>query len=230
MKSSGKACCLIYDWTCHPISGSTFLILAFLAWRFQIDPLTWFSGANQSSTLASRVIDAAQGGHVEFANGIQVDIPPKSLGSNASVHASILTTPPKEVFVPQYSPAIFHEINIGGVALKQPVKLTLSYANLETSSPLDPNLLFVARWENGAWTYLGGEVDTERKTITVATEHFSPFGIFSLPSIDSLLTQFENYFSKCDLPPGNLKNDQWTQLINQIGQRMRRKSRNQYQE
>ena len=217
MKSSGKACCLITIGLAILLVGA-FSVLAVLVWHFQINPLAWLSGANQSSTSTSRVIVATQGGRLGLADDTQVDVPPNALESDASVHITILPTQPEGILVPQDSPVIFREINASGVALKQPVKLTFSYASLETQSSLDPDMLFVARWENGQWVYLGGEVDAQRKTITVDTEHFSIFGIFSLPSLDTLLAELKDYLSKCNLPPITQQDNQLTQLVNQIGQ------------
>lgn len=61
---------------------------------------------------------------------------------------------------------------------EEPVVITLSYSSADVEGIVETSLR-IYRWHNSVWTELPDcEVDTQNKTVTCATDHFSTFGLF----------------------------------------------------
>lgn len=86
-----------------------------------------------------------------------------------------------EVHLEALVPSLFGLLNIGGRGFREPVRLTLSYANATNVG--DPNDLVIVHLP-GWWGYRTAEplpstVDTARKTVTAELDHFSRYAMAS---------------------------------------------------
>lgn len=125
-----------------------------------------FSGMPDLSgtRTASRRIIASEGGFVEL-NGFRVDIPAGALPADTTV---TITLPSDNVL----GKRLIAEFSPHGVQFNTPVTLTFPLTGvLWTGDAIE-----VARWENGAWTSLGGSVDLTGTRLTGQTPHFSTYG------------------------------------------------------
>lgn len=113
---------------------------------------------------ASRRILASEGGFVEI-QGFRVDIPAGALPADTTV---TITLPSDNVL----GKRLIAEFQPHGVQFNAPVTLTFPLTGvLWSGSDIE-----VARWENGAWTSLGGSVDLLGTKLTGQTPHFSTYG------------------------------------------------------
>lgn len=113
---------------------------------------------------ASKRIIASQGGFVEL-NGFRVDIPAGALPSDTTVTINL---PTDNVL----GKRLIADFEPHGVQFSTPVTLTFPLTGvLLLGGPIE-----VARWENGAWTSLGGSVDLAGTKLTGQTPHFSTYG------------------------------------------------------
>ncbi len=113
---------------------------------------------------ASKRIIASEGGFVEI-NGFRVDIPAGALPADTTV---TITLPSDNVL----GKRLIAEFAPHGVQFSTPVTLTFPLTGvLWTGTPIE-----VARWENGAWTSLGGSVNLLGTKLTGQTPHFSTYG------------------------------------------------------
>lgn len=113
---------------------------------------------------AEKYIVASEGGFVQL-NGFRVDIPAGALSQNTTVTIDL---PTDNVL----GKRVIAEFGPHGTQFNTPVKL---------SFPLTGVLLLgqsveVARWENGAWTSLGGSVNLLGTVLSSTTPHFSTYG------------------------------------------------------
>lgn len=113
---------------------------------------------------ASKRILASQGGFVEI-QGFRVDIPAGALPADTTV---TITLPADNVL----GKRLVAEFAPHGVQFSTPVTLTFPLTGVLWSG----SGIEVARWENGAWTSLGGSVDALGTTLTGQTPHFSTYG------------------------------------------------------
>lgn len=113
---------------------------------------------------ASKRILAAQGGFVEL-NGFRVDIPPGALPADTTV---TITLPGDNLL----GKRLIAEFEPHGVQFNTPVTLTFPLVGVLWLG----GAIEVARWENGAWTSLGGDVDLLRTRLTGQTPRFSAYG------------------------------------------------------
>jgi hypothetical protein len=113
---------------------------------------------------ASKRIIASQGGFVEL-NGFRVDIPAGALPADTTVTINLPTDNVLgKRLIADFAPE--------GVQFNTPVTLTFPLVGvLLTGGPIE-----VARWENGAWTSLGGSVNLLGTKLTGQTPHFSTYG------------------------------------------------------
>ena len=114
---------------------------------------------------AEAYIRAAEGGVVEL-NGFRVEIPAGALPADTLVTIDL----PQDAVLGK---RVIAEFGPHAVQFSTPVKITF---------PLEGVLLpatggvGVARWENGAWTPLGGTVSADGKSLSSTTPHFSAYG------------------------------------------------------
>ncbi|MDQ3555550.1 MAG: hypothetical protein M3409_02060 [Gemmatimonadota bacterium] len=114
---------------------------------------------------AEAYIRAAEGGVVEL-NGFRVEIPAGALPADTLVTIDL----PRNAVLGK---RVIAEFGPHAVQFSTPVKITF---------PLEGVLLpstggvGVARWENGAWTPLGGSVSDDGSSLSSTTPHFSAYG------------------------------------------------------
>lgn len=112
---------------------------------------------------AEKWIRAAEGGWVEL-NGFRVDVPAGALPYDALVTIDL----PKDELLGK---RVIAEFGPHAIQFNTPVKI---------SFPLEGVLLTgkaigVGRWENGAWTSLGGSISADGKSLSSTTPHFSTY-------------------------------------------------------
>jgi hypothetical protein len=113
---------------------------------------------------ASKRIIASQGGFVEL-NGFRVDIPAGALPSDTTVTINL---PTDNVL----GKRLVAEFLPHGVEFNTPVTLTFPLIGVLWLG----GTIEVARWENNAWTGLGGSVNLLGTKLTGQTPHFSTYG------------------------------------------------------
>lgn len=140
--------------------------LSVLGGSISLNGVLQFSGMPDltGTRSASRRIVASEGGFVEI-NGFRVDIPAGALPADTTV---TITLPSDNVL----GKRLIAEFQPHGVQFNTPVTLTFPLTGVLWSG--DP--VEVARWENGAWTSLGGSVDPLGTRLTGQTPHFSTYG------------------------------------------------------
>jgi hypothetical protein len=112
---------------------------------------------------ASKRIIASQGGFVEL-NGFRVDIPAGALPADTTVTINL---PTDNVL----GKRVIADFEPHGVQFSTPVTLTFPLTGvLLLGGPIE-----VGRWENGAWTSLGGSVNLLGTKLTGQTPHFSTY-------------------------------------------------------
>lgn len=110
---------------------------------------------------AEKRIVASQGGFVEL-DGFRVDIPAGALPADTVVTIDL----PADNLLGK---RVLAEFGPHGIQFSTPVTLTFPLSGVSLSG--DP--IEVARWENGAWTSLGGTVTANGTKLTGQTPHFS---------------------------------------------------------
>ena len=111
----------------------------------------------------SKLIRASEGGSLEL-NGFRVDIPAGALPQDTVVTIDL----PRDELLGKH---LLAEFGPHGVRFNQPVTLTFPLEGvLWLGEPVE-----VARWENDAWTSLGGTVSPDGKSLSSTTPHFSTY-------------------------------------------------------
>ena len=113
---------------------------------------------------AEKRITASQGGFVEL-NGFRVDIPAGALPADTTVTIDL---PSDNVL----GKRLVAEFGPHGIQFSTPVMLTFPLGGVLWSG----DAIEVARWENGAWTSLGGSVNLLGTKLSGQTPHFSTYG------------------------------------------------------
>ena len=113
---------------------------------------------------AEKYITASQGGFVEL-NGFRVDIPAGALSQNTTITIDL---PSDNVL----GKRLIADFGPEGTQFNTPVTLTFPLTGVLWSG----SAIEVARWENGAWTSLGGSVNLLGTKLTGQTPHFSTYG------------------------------------------------------
>ncbi len=113
---------------------------------------------------AEKYIVASQGGFVEL-NGFRVDIPAGALSQNTTITIDL---PTDNVL----GKRLIADFGPEGTQFSTPV--TISFPLTGVLLPGGP--IEVARWENGAWTSLGGSVNFLGTVLSSTTPHFSTYG------------------------------------------------------
>lgn len=112
----------------------------------------------------SQLIRASEGGSVEL-HGFRVDIPAGALPQDTVITIDL---PRDEVL----GKRVIAEFGPHGIQFEQPVTLTFPLEGvLWLGDPIE-----VGRWENDAWTSLGGTVSADGKSLSSTTPHFSAYG------------------------------------------------------
>jgi hypothetical protein len=127
--------------------------------------LTFIGMPDLSGTRsASKRIIASQGGFVEL-HGFRVDIPAGALPADTTVTINL---PTDNVL----GKRVIADFEPHGVQFSTPVTLTFPLLGVQ----LLGGAIEVGRWENGAWTSLGGSVNLLGTKLTGQTPHFSTYG------------------------------------------------------
>ncbi len=137
-----------------------------LAGTVSVNGLLQFAGTPSlaGTRHAEKRIIASQGGFVEL-NGFRVDIPAGALPADTTVTIDL---PSDELLAKR----LVAEFGPHGVQFNTPVTLTFPLTGvLWNGNPVE-----VARWENGAWTSLGGSVNATGTALSGTTPHFSTYG------------------------------------------------------
>lgn len=112
---------------------------------------------------ASKLIRASEGGSVEL-NGFRVDIPAGALPQDTVITLEL----PRDELLGKHLVA---ELLPHGLQFNEPVTLTFPLEGvIWTGEPIE-----VGRWENDAWTSLGGAVSPDGKSLRSTTPHFSTY-------------------------------------------------------
>ena len=137
-----------------------------LAAGVDVSSLLRFAGVVDLSGTrhAEKRIRAAEGGLVELG-GFRVDIPAGALPSDTVVTIDLPSDP-------VLAGRVVAEFGPHGIRFNTPVTLSFPLTGVVlTGKPIQ-----VARWENGAWTPLGGIVDAAGTVLSSTTPHFSMYG------------------------------------------------------
>lgn len=112
----------------------------------------------------AKLIRAGEGGFVEL-NGFRVDIPAGALPADTVVTIDL----PRD---PVLGKRVLAEFGPHGVRFNQPVRISfpLQGVIVPFGVPLE-----VSRWENDAWTSLGGTVSPDGTRLSGTTPHFSTY-------------------------------------------------------
>lgn len=112
----------------------------------------------------AKLIRASEGGFVELA-GFRVDIPAGALPADTVVTIDL----PRDATLGK---RVLAEFGPHGIQFNQPVRISfpLQGVIVPFGVPLE-----VSRWENGAWTSLGGVVSPDGTRLSGATPHFSTY-------------------------------------------------------
>lgn len=113
---------------------------------------------------AEKYIVASEGGFVEL-QGFRVDIPAGALSQNTTITIDL---PTDNVL----GKRLIAEFGPHGTQFNTPVTISFPLTGvLWLGEPIE-----VARWENGAWTGLGGTVNLLGTRLSGTTPHFSTYG------------------------------------------------------
>lgn len=113
---------------------------------------------------AEKYIVASEGGFVEL-NGFRVDIPAGALSQNTTITIDL---PTDNVLAKR----LIADFGPHGTQFNTPVTLHFPL----TGVLLNGDPIEVGRWENGAWTSLGGSVNLLGTVLSSTTPHFSTYG------------------------------------------------------
>jgi hypothetical protein len=112
---------------------------------------------------AAKYIRASEGGFVEL-NGFRVDIPAGALPADTLVTIDL----PTDLL---HGRRVMAEFGPHGIQFNTPVRISFPL----TGVLLGGERLEVGRWENGAWTSLGGSITPDGRALFSATPHFSVY-------------------------------------------------------
>jgi hypothetical protein len=115
------------------------------------------------SRHAEAFIRASEGGSVEL-NGFRVDIPAGALPYDALITIDL---PQDEVL----GKRVLAEFGPHGIQFNTPVAITFPLEGVLLSG----GKIEVGRWENNAWTPLGGTVSADGASLSSTTPHFSTY-------------------------------------------------------
>lgn len=150
---------------------------------------------------ATKKILAAEGGNIELSDGTRLEIPPDALSEDGEVSITRLDALPPEAGDFDGLRYKTYEIVAPTHTLEVPATLTFSYEDLLMDDVLTPDAVFAASWDGTDWQYLGGTADPVHNTLTITTNHFSNFSLFSLPSITEIKKRIESLFATCKSLP-----------------------------
>lgn len=139
---------------------------AVLGGTISLNGILQFAGAPSllAPRHAEKYIVASEGGFVEL-QGFRVDIPAGALSQNTTITIDL---PTDNVL----GKRLIAEFGPHGTQFNTPVTLSFPLTGvLWTGEPIE-----VARWENGAWTSLGGTVNLLSMRLIGTTPHFSTYG------------------------------------------------------
>jgi hypothetical protein len=149
----------------HPTAAADARAAAVLGGTISLNGVLQFAGAPSLTEprSASRRILAAEGGFVEL-HGFRVDIPAGALPADTTV---TIRLPTDNVLAKR----VLADFEPHGVQFSTPATLSFPLTGVVlTGDPIE-----VARWENGAWTSLGGSVDALGTTLSSTTSSFSTY-------------------------------------------------------
>jgi len=139
---------------------------ALLSGLIDLDGVLKFAGVPNllQPRHAEKLITASQGGFVEL-HGFRVDVPAGALPYDAVVTIDL----PLDLGL---SRRVMAEFGPHGIQFNTPVTVSFPLAgvNLPSTGGLE-----VGRWENGAWTGLGGWLSSDGLRLYGTTPHFSVY-------------------------------------------------------
>lgn len=140
---------------------------ALLASEIDLDGVLEFAELPDLSTSrhAEKYIRASEGGFVEL-HGFRVDIPAGALPADTLVTIDL---PSDDVL----GKRVIAEFGPHGVQFNEAVTLSVPLEGVRVPSGSGVE---VARWENDAWTSLGGTVSADGARLFSTTPHFSTYG------------------------------------------------------
>ncbi len=147
---------------------------ALLSGLIDLDGVLKFAGAPNllQPRHAQKLITASQGGFVEL-HGFRVDIPAGALPNDTVVTIDL----PLDLGL---SRRVMAEFGPHGIQFATPVTLTFPLSGVNLSGVTG---MQVGRWENGAWTGLGGSVSSDGLRLSGTTPHFSVYaarGVYTM--------------------------------------------------
>ena len=139
---------------------------AVLGGTITLNGILTFAGAPNllAPRHAEKYIVASEGGFVEL-QGFRVDIPAGALSQNTTITIDL---PTDNVL----GKRLIADFGPHGTQFNTPVTLSFPLIGVLWLG----ETIEVARWENGAWTSLGGTVDLLGTRLSGTTPHFSTYG------------------------------------------------------
>ena len=148
--------------------------------------VTLSAAVSQSTASATQVLQFNLSPQDPELVSIQITIPPSTLpaGTPVAVHTGVrFAMPPPRSDMAQLTPlgnGLGVDISAGGLQPSGPVAIVMVYDPAALPAAINPRSLVVARYDDAAsrWVLLPTRVDTQNRTITTETTHFSIFAIF----------------------------------------------------
>lgn len=116
------------------------------------------------SRHAEKFVRASEGGYVEL-NGFRVDIPAGALPYDALITIDL----PTDELLAKH---VIAEFGPHGIQFNTPVTISFPLQGVLLSGG---EALTVGRWENNAWTRLGGTISADGMSLFSTTPHFSDY-------------------------------------------------------
>jgi len=153
------------------------------------------------STLSNRQdneldVSPLEAATLELDSGASIEIPFGAIFEETTLSVTEVEPPEGDGSVP----GSVYDFSAGDVELFEPVKLKIPY---DAPDYVTPDELGAIRWleDLEAWEVLGGDVDTDSKTVEVEVDHLSLFSVFwdteddnsgtSGPQVEPVIVSFE---------------------------------------
>jgi hypothetical protein len=144
------------------------------------------AAVSQSTTNATQVLQFNLSPQDPELDSIQITIPPATFpsGTPVTVNTGVrFSMPPPRSDMAQLTPVgngLGVDISAGGLQPNRPVSIVVTYDAAAFPASLDPRSIVIARYDDTtrSWVLLPTRVDTQSRTITAETTHFSIFALF----------------------------------------------------
>lgn len=145
--------------------------------------------------LQESAIISSNGGYLSLRNGnpndgeTSLEIPSGAIDSNINI--SITEVNPLDNAIMPFNsirPVAVFRFEPKGLIFKKLVKMNLLYQDINNDGITDgtqynENTLKIMWWDGYEWRYVGGSVDTNLNVVSTKINHFSLYGVFSVPSL-----------------------------------------------